>query len=415
MVPMHFPPALLLIPLVSAVAAIPQNNLEARQSSVTGDSQCGTSMCIEATVNGTSVQYVLSSTQTVGWMGMGFGKQMSNSPMVIMWSNSDGTITVSQREASGHSTPQVVSNPDRVATLAESASTTSGSETRFAFTVDTNGDTTEDVIYAFGRTNPGSSSMSANIQQHIDDGTLQLNLAGDLSATSTGSASSPGSTSGTTRPSDSLSIPLQPYQRMIIAHAILCVVGFLFFLPFGSLLARYVRTFTPKWYTGHWISQFAISGPLIIIGFALGVQSVTSSESLHLDDDHKQWGVAIFVLYWVQCALGAFIHWVKPKRSTGRPLQNYFHAIFGLFIIALAFYQVRTGYKTEWPNTTGRGDIAKGADIVWYIWVVMVPLLYLAGLAFLRKQYRQEAAAKGRTNRLQYEFDMSDVQHQYHN
>ncbi|KAK0462503.1 uncharacterized protein EV420DRAFT_1192002 [Desarmillaria tabescens] len=371
-------------------------------------------MCVGVTVNGSSVQYVLSSTQTVGWMGMGFGTQMSGSPMVIMWSNSDGTITVSQRQASGHSEPQVVSNPPRVATLAESASTTSGSETRFAFTVDANGDTTENVIYAFGSTNPGSSSASANILQHIDDGTFQLNLEGTLSATSTGSASSPDSTSGTTRPA-SLSIPLQPYQRMIIAHAILCVIGFLFFLPFGSLLARYFRTFTPKWYTGHWISQFAISGPLIIIGFALGVQSVTTSGSLHLDDDHKQWGVAIFALYWVQCALGAFIHWVKPKRSTGRPLQNYFHAIFGLFIISLAFYQVRTGYKTEWPMTTGRGDIANGANVIWYIWVVVVPLLYLAGLAFLPKQYRQEAAARGRTNRLQYEFDMSDVQHRYRN
>ncbi|KAG7439470.1 CBD9-like protein [Guyanagaster necrorhizus] len=366
------------------------------QSSVTGDSQCGTAMCVEATVNGTSIQYVLSSTETVGWMGMGFGTQMSGSPMVIMWSNTDGTITVSQREASGHTMPQVVSNPAQVATLAESASTTSGSETKFAFTVDANGDTTQNVIYAIGSTNPGSSSASATIQQHFDDGTFQLNLAGTLSATSTGSASSSGSTSGTsssgTRP---ISIPLLPYQRMIVAHAILCVVGFLFFLPFGSLLARYVRTFTPKWYTGHWISQFAISGSLIIIGFALGVQSVTSAGALHLDDNHKQWGVAIFVIYWVQCALGAFIHWVKPKRPAGRPLQNYFHAVFGLFIIALAFYQVRTGYKTEWPSATGRGDIAKGADIVWYIWVV-VPLLYFAGLAFLPKQYRQEAAAKGR-------------------
>lgn len=30
-----------------------------------------------------------------------------------------------------------------------------------------------------------------------------------------------------------------------------------------------------------------LAGPLIIVGFALGVQSVTSSESPHLDDDHK--------------------------------------------------------------------------------------------------------------------------------
>ena len=52
-------------------------------------------------------------------------------------------------------------------------------------------------------------------------------------------------------------------------------------------------------------------------------------------------------------------------------MQNYFHAVLGLLIIALAFYQVRTGYKTEWPNTTGRGDVSNGIDIVWYIWVVV--------------------------------------------
>ncbi|KAK0455199.1 uncharacterized protein EV420DRAFT_588134 [Desarmillaria tabescens] len=368
-------------------------------------------MCVEVTTNGTSVQYVLSSTQTVGWMGIGFGTHMPNTPMVIMWSNSDGTITMSQREASGYLMPQVVNNPDRVATLAESASTTSGSETRFAFTVDANSDTTQDVIYAFARTNPGSSSVSADIQQHIDGGIVQLNLAGTLPATPTGSASYPGSTSGTTQ-SPSFNIPLQPYQRMIIAHAILCGIGFLVFLPFGSLLARYVRTFTPKWYTGHWISQFAISGPLILIGVSLGLQSVNSAHAVHLDDKHKRWGVAIFVLYCVQCALGAFIHWVKPKRPwpAGRPLQNYLHAVLGLFIIALAFYQVRTGYKTEWPRTIGRSDISKGADIIWYIWVVVAPLLYFAGLAFLPKQYRQEIAEKDQANHLQHEFSTSNIQ-----
>ena len=93
-------------------------------------------------------------------------------------------------------------------------------------------------------------------------------------------------------------------------------------------------------------------------------------------------------------------------------MQNYFHAVLGLLIIALAFYQVRTGYKTEWPNTTGRGDVSNGIDIVWYIWVVvsflscflvirpshfapqLIPVLYFVGLSFIPKQYRQEAESR---------------------
>lgn len=78
---------------------------------------------------------------------------MLNSPMVIMWANDDGTITLSQREASAYSMPQVVSSPDRVATLSESLSSvrhfqlpfiyielihqqTSDSSMTFTFTVD---------------------------------------------------------------------------------------------------------------------------------------------------------------------------------------------------------------------------------------------------------------------------------------
>ncbi len=53
-------------------------------------------------------------------------------------------------------------------------------------------------------------------------------------------------------------IPLLPFEKYIVAHAIFCVIGFLGLLPLGALLARYTRTFSPKWYTAHWIVQFAI-------------------------------------------------------------------------------------------------------------------------------------------------------------
>lgn len=82
-------------------------------------------------------------------------------------------------------------------------------------------------------------------------------------------------------------------------------------------------------------------------------------------------GLVLFALYLVQVGLGAVIHWVKPKGPRKRPAQNYFHAILGIVIIALSLWQVRTGYREEWPSITGREDVPNGINIVWYIWVVV--------------------------------------------
>jgi hypothetical protein len=41
---------------------------------------------------------------------------MTDSAMVIMWPNRDGSVTLSQRAAAGHVQPTVVQNPPRVAT-----------------------------------------------------------------------------------------------------------------------------------------------------------------------------------------------------------------------------------------------------------------------------------------------------------
>lgn len=48
----------------------------------------------------------------------GFGQRMSGTEMFILWSNTDGSITLSQRTASGQFEPVYNQNPTRVATLA---------------------------------------------------------------------------------------------------------------------------------------------------------------------------------------------------------------------------------------------------------------------------------------------------------
>ena len=128
-----------------------------------------------------------------------------------------------------------------------------------------------------------------------------------------------------------------------------------------------------------------------------------------MDDTHKKAGVVLLVLYLCQCVLGAGVHFVKPGSGMGvgvgvgkravrasagaadsdtsiggskqsqastRPIQNYAHAVLGLAVIALGFYQVRTGYKDEWPATTGRGDVPSGVNVAWIVWLVVRPFFF---------------------------------------
>jgi hypothetical protein len=204
-------------------------------------------------------------------------------------------------------------------------------------------------------------------------------------------------------PGGATTTPFTDTQKLFVAHAIFCGLGFLLLLPAGALLARYFRTFTPTWFKGHWFNQFAISGPVILIGFALAIAAVAQKGTPHFTAGHKVWGLVLILLYLVQCGLGAFIHFVKPKNRVGRPPQNYGHAVLGLLIIAVAFYQVRTGYSVAWPSATNR-ETPGAVNVVWIIWLVLMVLLYAGGLAFLPKQWRQEKQSQ----LTRYPSDMSD-------
>ena len=191
---------------------------------------------------------------------------MANTPMVIMWPNSDGTITLSQRKATGEVMPLVDSSPPRIATAQASLSTTSGSNPKLVFTIPQDSSVGNTIIWAYGSTNPGSSAEDATLVQHLNSGPMAFNLANTLSSSdrdptdpavstlSGGSTSGSGSGSG----SGSTMVPLLPYQKMLIAHGVLCTIGFLFLLPAGALLARYLRSFSNTWFKGHWVIQVGL-------------------------------------------------------------------------------------------------------------------------------------------------------------
>jgi hypothetical protein len=131
---------------------------------------------------------------------------------------------------------------------------------RCALHLKANSDIHQDLIWAFGTIPPSSSAVDATLQQHVTSGTLSLDLSKSIPDPSTADtpADNP-STSGVPSTTTINPNPLTRPQKLIVAHAILCAVGFLFFLPAGALLARYFRTFSSSWFQGHWITQFAIS------------------------------------------------------------------------------------------------------------------------------------------------------------
>lgn len=431
----------------------------------TGGQFCGTNLCVNAVVNGNSVTYQLVSPFAIdklGWMAVGFGTEMPNSPMVITWPNSDGTITISQREATEHVMPRVVANPTDIATLAAGNTILSANSTIIAFTypLPSAPQNAVPMIWSYSTKKPSSSAVDATIVQHDKMGTATMDLSQSVNALATGTGATttvvgtstqtiiPLPTGASSHESSNEDIPLTDSEKTIRTHGILMTTGVLLCLPIGIFIARFSRTVSflkGRWFTAHWFVQFIVSGPIIISGWFIAYNFVGED---HFRDSHTRVGLLLLLLYIVQMLLGAIIHFFKPKRSplpplepyyagepesstrlqpmseptlfgggrspahpgkpsaqdtmlpaiAGRPIQNYAHALLGLTIIALGLYNVHEGYGDEWLIIFG----SRVSEVLflrqmrawWTAMIIIIPLVYVAGLSLLPRQWRQETNAR---------------------
>ncbi|EJD42282.1 CBD9-like protein [Auricularia subglabra TFB-10046 SS5] len=159
-------------------------------------------LCITATVGASETTYQLDYIGSIppGWVGLGFGQKMAGSPMVIMWANADGSITLSQRTAGGNVMPTPVASPPRAAKVATSLSKPLADQPTFAFTVPNAMGSAlgqQQLIWAASLQAPASASPDATIQFHdAGYGAVVLDVAtssatgGSTAASQTASASS---------------------------------------------------------------------------------------------------------------------------------------------------------------------------------------------------------------------------------
>jgi hypothetical protein len=91
------------------------------------------------------------------------------------------------------------------------------------------------------------------------------------------------------RPTKSTADDLNRNEKVIVLHASLVSLGFLVLLPAGSLIGRWGRSFTPKWFKAHWVSNMAFALPVITLGVLLGPVIVYMKPTfrIHLANYHE--------------------------------------------------------------------------------------------------------------------------------
>ncbi|GFZ42603.1 hypothetical protein JCM24511_00319 [Saitozyma sp. JCM 24511] len=366
------------------------------QATVTGQEYCNPYMCITGTHDDTtstdtytlSASSSMSSSSNFGWAAIGFGTQMSGSPMIITWPNSDGSFTLTQRQSRGHDTPSVVSNPSRVATLQTASSFSNSSGIGMTFTLPSSSSTTNstELIWAYGNTNPKSSSSSANIQQHVSFGTITMALL------------TPITNSTVSRNSDSTSTASGLARTMLIAHVVCGAFATMLVIPAAVLVPRYARGLSDSrwWFPVHGSAMGIVALALVTAAFIIAVTNFTGG----FNSNHRKVGLALFLFMIGQVLLGIYVHWFRNltgdrfRSKSGRSPTNFLHMIFGIVVVIAGFATTWEGIVEEWGIWSGTGAPSLGWKVGWVIIVGITALAYVVGLIFLLPRQRRREAAR---------------------
>nr|XP_018262482.1 uncharacterized protein I303_05499 [Kwoniella dejecticola CBS 10117]OBR84640.1 hypothetical protein I303_05499 [Kwoniella dejecticola CBS 10117] len=372
------------------------------QAAITGQQNCNRYMCITgqhdsdknldtytlAPPSGTDIPL-----SQFGWIAIGFGNSMINSPMVIAWPNSDGSITLSQRKANNHVTPAVDSNPPRKASLLTSSSFSNSSSTSITFTIPSSSNTNStNLIWAYGNKNPGTSnSGTSNLAQHLASGNTQIALLATELPTSTSSGAG-GTTSATGNGPNSGNLSTGVSKNILVAHVVCGALATMLILPIGILIPRIARGFTMKrwWFPAHGAMNGLIAFALIVTAFGIARANFSGG----FTSTHRKLGLTLFILAIFQVILGILTHWWQPKHkfqtSSGRGPVNFLHMILGVTIVGVGFGTVWWGIDEEWERWSGTGAPNVGWKVGWGLVVGITALAYLGGLYLLPRQLKME-------------------------
>ncbi|KAH9014660.1 hypothetical protein EDB85DRAFT_2213566 [Lactarius pseudohatsudake] len=343
-------------PVKSRANSISSNPQKRQWFGSAHDSLCSDVMCIECDVNGATARYVLRSTgvQRLGWMAIGFGRNMADSSMVIVWPSHDadgafGSVTllaaqVALRDHADAGPETAV----RSQTLAlQYIGAVIGEHPQIAFTRWAPEDGMQNIIWAFSRTPPESADADTHISIHqrIGRGTLNLTRTAPVEPVppalppSTPAESSVSDTMAGHEESDEKAKGERESETnggserpgrdgfASLMHGAFCTAGFLIIMPAGVLL--------------HLAGGFIAGGTLAYL--------FTDNDASGGAVAHRAGSANLLLLYFVQCAYGSWVY-RTPWQSRTR-MHRVLLAGLGATIILLAVYQTWLGLVAAGHDT----------------------------------------------------------------
>lgn len=284
----------------------------------------------------------------------------ANTPMVVMYPT-DAGVVLSQRKANTNSALTVDTNPPRAAKLLDS-SYSHDTGTSMAFSVPSSDKASEDLVWAFSKTQPRGDELSG----HLWSGSGVINYDRDFETV-------PNPAPVNSKTAQKNGMP----SSVLLAHVVLGVIVTMFLLPSGV-----VTRVIPSRALHVVLGGFSLLFLLIALGTGASFGSTPSP--------HRGLGIALFVFFFVQSLLGVGGHFVHlPERfKKGGKLA---YAGIGVLCVALGFGSCWTGFVTQWP-ATGHGYSSSGLKAGWGVMLAFWIVVYAAALWFFLPRHRRQEA-----------------------
>lgn len=337
--------------------------------------------------------------RSVTWaaIGLGSSSRMAGSLMLVAYSSSSGNnVTLSPRLASGHAEPVYTSDVhvealdgtglvdnSRYVFLGRCANCRAWSGG--AGTIDVTS-RAQSFLYATGPDGEvGSDTLDAPLKMHLNYGTFTMDM---VHATTSGAAGAPeipigdNSTAEAVATTQGLSVT-DKSDGAARAHAVIMVLTFVGFFPFGILVLR----------LGSWVRWHAVNQGLgligVIVGFGLGVHtSYFYNRSKKFNSAHQVIGILLFIFVIAQFALGFMHHRVYKKTQQPTKLAPV-HVWMGRVIIPVGVMNAFLGFKLA--QSPQYNYVLAG--LVVFLFPVMILILFTK--RFISKRWSRQQAKDG--------------------
>ncbi|CAL9187195.1 unnamed protein product, partial [Musa hybrid cultivar] len=269
---------------------------------------------------------VLSTTYTVGWIGMGFSMdgRMVGSSAMVGWIGKTGIPHIKQYYLRGQSASDVVVDQGQLLSTAVAPRVVvHRAKIYLAFQLKFTAPLAQQhLLFAIGTSIP----VHNHLKKHADKTSISFDF-------STGGSSS----------SSSSSSYLYELKR---THGVLAIFGWGVLAPIGAIVARYCKQWDPLWYYLHAIIQF--------IGFMIGLAAVVAGKLLYDElhaSVHSHRGIGIFVL--VLAILQVIAFFVRPDRDSKiRRYWNWYHHWVGRLALFFAAVNIVVGIRVADAGTS---------------------------------------------------------------